>query len=115
MKRRSFLSAAGTVGTIGVATGATSITSLYSNINTSVLLSDFDMTSKAMLDKLINDAKENALSLGLDPKLSKRLAMPVHIISNDFSNGDQRIVYKNKAGLVISMSVDNDVEKISFL
>ncbi len=113
MKRRTFLTAAGTVGTIGVASSATSVTSLYSNINTSVLLAEFDTPTRTMLDKLISAVSENALSLGLDSKIAKHIAMPVHIISKDFSKGSQSIVYKNKAGQVVSMSIVNKVEKVT--
>ena len=115
MKRRTFLTAAGTVGTIGVASSAASVTSLYSNINTSVLLAEFDTPTKSMLDKLVGDVTENALSLGLDSKIAKRLAMPVHIISKESSKGNQSIVYKNKAGQIISMSIKNNIEKVKFL
>jgi hypothetical protein len=113
MKRRTFLTAAGTVGTIGVASSATSVTSLYNNINTSVLLAEFDTRSRSMLDKLISDVTENAKSLGLDSKIAKRLVMPVHIISKDSSKGNQSIVYKNKDGQVISLSIVNKIEKVT--
>ncbi|MFT6335400.1 MAG: hypothetical protein ACI86M_001888 [Saprospiraceae bacterium] len=115
MKRRTFLTAAGTVGTIGIAASATSVTSLYNSINTTVLLADFDTSSKNMLDKLISDATENTLSLGLDSKIAKNLAMPVHVISKDSSKGNQSIVYKNKAGQIISMSIENNIEKVKIL
>lgn len=115
MKRRTFLTAAGTVGTIGVASSATSVTAIYSNINTSVLLSEFDSPVKKMLDKLVDDVTENTLSLGLDSKIAKRLAMPVHIISKDSTQGSQSIVYKNKAGQIISMSIENNIEKVTIL
>ncbi|MFT4535693.1 MAG: hypothetical protein ACI9P5_003063 [Saprospiraceae bacterium] len=115
MKRRTFLIAAGTVGRIGVASSAASVTPIYRNINTSVLLSEFISPVKIMLDKLVDDVTENIMSLGLDSKIAKRLAIPVHIISKDSSKGNQRIVYKNKAGQIISISTNNNIEKVTFL
>jgi D-arabinose 1-dehydrogenase-like Zn-dependent alcohol dehydrogenase len=107
MKRRTFLSATSTIGIVGVASSATLATSLYTNLSTSVLLEDFNETSKKVLDKFVSDISENAKVLGLDSDLAKRIAMPVHIFSNVSSKNSQSITYKNKNGQYILLTVEN--------
>jgi hypothetical protein len=100
MKRRTFLTAASTIGAVSIASSATVVTSFYSDYSTSLLLEEFDSPAKVVLDKFVADVSENAKSLGLDSTLAKRLAMPVQIIKKDNKN----IIYKNKAGQIISIS-----------
>lgn len=112
MKRRIFLSAAGTVGIVGVASSATVVSSVYNNLSVSALLEDFDTPSKKILDKFVSDVSENSESLGLDSKIAKRIAMPVQIIKNETVNGHQSLTFKNKAGQTISLSEGFKNEKI---
>lgn len=107
MKRRTFLTAAGTVGIIGVASSASTVSSVYSSLSTRVLLEEFDAPSKNALDKFIKDVNANAESLGLNASFAKRLAMPVQIISKNSNKEGNNLLYKNKAGKVISISVSN--------
>ena len=111
MKRRTFLTAAGTVGIVGVASSATVVSSLYNNLSTSVLLEEFDTTSKKAFDKFLADIAENAKSLGIDATYSKSIAMPVQIISIDTKKSSQSIVYKNKVGQTVSLSENRVVIK----
>jgi len=109
MKRRTFLTAASTVGIVGVASSATVVSSVYNNLSVSVLLEEFDAPNKKILNKFVADITENAESLGIDPAFVKHIAMPVQIISNKTKKGNQNIIYKNKAGQIVSLSVENGV------
>ncbi len=109
MKRRTFLTAASTVGVVGVASSATVVSSVYNNLSLSVLLEDFDDSNKKVLDKFVANIKENTESLGLDAAFAKDLAMPVQIICMDSKKAGQNIIYKNKTGQIISLSVENGV------
>jgi hypothetical protein len=111
MKRRTFLTAAGTIGAVSIASSATVVSSVYNNVSTSILLEEFDSTSKGALDKFITDINENAESLDLDSSFAKRLAMPVQIIKKD----KQNITYKNKAGQTISISSKDGIGKLILL
>ncbi len=115
MKRRIFLSAASTVGIVGVASSATVVSSVYNNLGLSALLEDFDTPSKNILNKFVSDIAENTESLGLDSKIAKRLAMPVHIIKNEKLNGHQSLTFKNKAGQTISLSEGFKNDKVVML
>ena len=115
MKRRIFLTAASTVGIVGVASSATVVSSVYNNLSVSVLLEEFDVPSKNILNKFVSDIAENTAALGLDSNLAKRLAMPVHIIKNEKLNGHQSLIYKNKAGQTISLSEGFKNEKVVIL
>ena len=112
MKRRTFLTAASTVGIVGAASGATVVSSVYNNLSVNVLLEEFDTPSKKVLNKFVGSIAENVESLGLDSSLAKRLAMPRQIIENDIKDGHQNIIYKNKAGQTITISMIDGVGKI---
>lgn len=115
MKRRIFLTAASTVGIVGVASSATVVSSVYKSVSESVILQEFDTPSIKILDKFVSDIAENSKSHGLDSEFAKRLAMPVQIIKNEKSDGHQCIIYKNKAGEIISLSEGFKNEKVVIL
>lgn len=113
MKRRTFLTAASTVGIVGAASGATIATSVYNNLSLSVLLEEFDTPAKKVLDKFEADVIENAESHELDVNLAKRIVLPAQIISKDTKNGVQTMIYKNKCGHVVSLSISKDDSKVA--
>lgn len=112
MKRRSFLNTSGTIGIASVVSGASVVSSVYSSVNTSVLLKEFNPSTRNVFDRFIEDVKLNGEVLGLDPKFTKKLVMPVQIIDNNSSFGNEKITYKNKSGEVVSISVINGIERI---
>jgi len=57
----------------------------------------------------------NVETLGLEGKFVKQIAMPVQIISNKTVGNKHSIVYKNKSGEYISLTVKNGVERIEVL
>ncbi len=104
MKRRSFLTASGTVGIASIVSGSTVASSVFSSINTNVLLEDFNDDSKAVLDEFMKDVVLNTQGLGLDENLAKKIVMPVLLIKNNSNGKNQTITYKNKFGDLISLS-----------
>lgn len=115
MKRRTFLTAAGTVGVVGVASSATVVSSVYNGMSLNILLEEFDSHSKTALDKLVCDITENADSMGLNASRAKKMAMPVQILSNDNKGGRQIITYKNKLGQTITLTASkNKPSKVVF-
>jgi len=115
MKRRTFLTAASAIGAVTVASSATVVSSVYNNLSLSVLLEEFDTTSKNVLDKFVTDIAENAESLGLDSKFAKRIAMPVQILEINTKKNNQTITYKNKTGQNVLLSVENGEGKVMIL
>jgi len=115
MKRRTFLTASSTFGIAGAVSGASVVSSVYTSINTSVLLEEFSPKAKDALDKFMAEAIQNTQALGLDEKLAASIVMPVHIISKKTLGHNQEIVYKNKSGQHISLSVVKGVAKINVL
>lgn len=111
MKRRAFLTTSGTVGVFGAVSATSVASSVFNSINTSVLLEEFDTETRAALDNFLAKTTENIQSLELDEKLAKQIVMPVRIISKDAKN--QSIVYKNKQGAYVSLSVNDGVETVS--
>ena len=109
MKRRTFLSAAGTVGIIGAASATTVVSSVYTNLGTQAILEDFHPTAKIAFEKFMNDAIENTDGLGLNRKIAKNLARPVQIVRKDKKD----IIYKNGAGQQICISVKNGKSKLT--
>ena len=108
MKRRSFLSAAGTIGVVSVAAGSTVVSSVYHDITTNQLLAEFDTDSRKTLDKFIYDLEENATELGLDGTMARKIALPTSITRNE----KKKIEYKNRLGSTISITVEDGKRKL---
>ncbi|MDF1698265.1 MAG: hypothetical protein P1U56_20620 [Saprospiraceae bacterium] len=108
MKRRTFLTAAGTVGIIGAASATTVVSSVYKNLGSNALLAELDTPAQKAIDKFLNDIKENSTDLGLDANLANNLAMPVQIIRQE----KKHVAYKNRAGNEVSITFENGVGKL---
>ncbi|MEM9822030.1 MAG: hypothetical protein AAF985_13200 [Bacteroidota bacterium] len=111
MKRRIFLATSGTVGMASVVSGSTVISSVYSSINSSMLIDEFSAPVKKLFDQFVNDVTTNVQSLGLDEKWIKQISMPVHIVKKT-DGKEQHIVFKNKSGHSIGLSVGKKEGKI---
>jgi len=114
MKRRNFLSAAGTVGLVGTISGSTIISSTYSSVNSQMLLSEFSKATKKTFNKLITNVSANFKSLGLDGKFVDLIVQPTKIVSKKSLKGDQRITYLNGSGEFVSISIKQGKEHIKF-
>ena len=79
------------------------------------MLEEFDITTKTVLNKFISDVKINTASLGIDSNFAKSLTTPIQIMNKEVKKNMQNIVFKNKFGQKISISVVNDIETIKFL
>jgi len=112
MKRRTFLTTSSTVGVASAVPGGFVASSIFSSINTSMLLKEFNSSTKSVLDKLMTDVKLNLKSMDLDEDLAKKIVMPVKIIKKKSSSGNHSILYKNKAGEFVSLSVSKGVQRI---
>ncbi|MFK8009393.1 MAG: hypothetical protein AB8H03_23735 [Saprospiraceae bacterium] len=112
MKRRTFVTLSSTIGMASAVSGASVLTSAYSSMNNSILLEEFNVPTKNVLDNFIIEVTQNVKSLGLDIKLVKDLVSPVQIIKNDSTNDGHNIMYKNKAGNHISISVAKEKKQI---
>jgi len=113
MKRREFLATTGTVGIASTVSGASIVSSTYSSISNSILLKEFTPELRSAFDKFKSEALLNAEDLGLDKKYALNVAMPAQIISKKAVNGHQSIVYKNKSGRYVSLTVNNGAERIN--
>ena len=111
MKRRSFLSAAGTIGVVSVAAGSTVVSSVYHDITTNQLLAEFDEASRKTLDKFIYDLEENSSELGLESSLARKIALPASITKKTKNN----IEYKNRLGSTISITEKGGIRKLRIL
>ena len=111
MKRRSFLSAAGTIGVVSVAAGSTVVSSVYHDITTNQLLAQFDDQSKQALDKFISDLEENSSELGLENSLARKIALPTNITKIE----KNKIEYKNRLGSKISITTKNGNTKLRLI
>ena len=112
MKRRTFLAASGTVGIAGVVSGASVVSTVYTSMSTSILLEEFNVNTRNVLDKFMADVMLNTKALGLDENIATLLVMPAQIIDKKSTKNNQRIIYKNKSGDYISLSVTKGVERI---
>ncbi|MFK8101969.1 MAG: hypothetical protein AB8G15_05585 [Saprospiraceae bacterium] len=112
MKRRSFLTATGTVGIASIVSGSTVASSVFSSINTNVLLEDFNDQSKTVLNEFMKDIVLNTKDLGLDADLAKNIVMPVLLLKNNTSGKNQNITYKNKFGDIVSLSTYKGKQQI---
>ena len=105
MKRRTFVTLSSTMGMASAVSGASVVSSVYSNMNNSILLEEFNAPTKNVLDKFMDEVTQNIQSLGLDSKLVKDIVFPKRIIKKDSTIDGENIMYKNKAGNCISISV----------
>lgn len=112
MKRRTFLTASSTIGIVGAVSGSTVVSSVYTSMSTSVLLEEFDPATKGVYDKFIVDVKENIQDSEMDEKLANKVFTPVQIISKKTTGRNPQIVYKNKAGEYVRLSVINGNQKV---
>lgn len=112
MKRRKFLSATGIAVAASTTSGMATVSTIYSEISSQVSLAEFPPSSRKGLNSFINNLEQN-LSPNLDnSQLVKSLAMPVRIISQKQDSTGDHIVYKNKSGKYVKLSVKNGVETI---
>ena len=109
MKRRTFLSAAGTVGIVGTASATSVVSSVYTTLGTQAVLEDFHPMAKIAYDKFLNDAIKNTEALGLHTKVAKNLVRPVQIVRKDKND----IVYRNGYGQQICITVKNGKSKLT--
>ena len=112
MKRRIFLSTAGTIGIAGAASSASIVSTAYTSLSTSVSLKEFSPTAKTALDNFNAGLAQNIQELGLKKELASNIAMPVRIIKKQLNGSKDSIIYKNKAGNYVSLSVKDGVETI---
>ncbi len=115
MKRRQFLATTGTIGIASTISSAAVVSSTYSSVENSMLMEEFAPKLKSVFDKFVSDVALNCKELGLDKKYESRVAMPAHIISKKSTIGSQNIIYKNKSGGYISLTVTDGVERIKVL
>jgi len=113
MKRRNFLTAAGTVGLMGTVSGSSLVSSAYSSINSHALMGEFSTATKSTLENFMADVALNIQSLGLDQKYAALIALPTKIVKKQSKGKNQSITYKNKSGNFISISINKGVEKVS--
>lgn len=111
MKRRTFLTAAGTIGAVSIASSATVVSSVYNSLSSQILLEEFDAISKTALDKFIVDFNENSESLNLNLNIAKSLVMPVQVLTKT----KQELIYKSMSGETISISNKNGIGELKFL
>ncbi len=107
MKRRVFLSTTGALGIAGAASGASVVSSVYTSLSTNVSLAEFSPATKTILDHFVSELTLNGEEHGLKQDHIASIAMPVRIIKKEFNNKNQRIVYKNKAGNYVALSIKN--------
>ena len=112
MKRRIFLSTTGTVGIAGAASGASLVSSIFTSISANVSLAEFSADTKKVLDHFVSELALNIHELGLNKADIASIARPVRIIKKEFNNDSHRIVYVNKAGSYIDLSIKNGLEQI---
>ena len=112
MKRRMFLSTAGTVGAVGAVSGATVVSSAFTSISTSVSLAEFSRSTKTALDNFAAQLTQNIKELDLPKDLAESIALPVRIIKKNFEKDNHSVVYKNKTGKYVSLTIKKGVETI---
>lgn len=112
MKRRTFLSATGTFGIVGAASGASVVSSVYTSLSEHVSLKEFSSETKIVLDHFLSELVQNVEEHGVGEEHISSLAMPVRIIKKEFGENKHRIIYKNKAGNYVDLSVVKDLERI---
>lgn len=108
MKRRNFLATAGTVGIATTVAGGSVVSSAYSSINATVLLQEFQPAVKTAYDNFSSQVQLNQKDMGLSSEHASRTVLPTRIISQE----PQRIIYKNRSGQYVSLSVANGKERI---
>lgn len=111
MKRRVFLAAAGTVGAVGAVSAGSLVSSAYSSLTVNACLQEFSTPTRTAWNKFSTDISKNVKSLGLDDKYVSMITSPVQVISKSQEN----IVFKNKSGQVVSLSIVDGMERIEFL
>lgn len=118
MRRRSFVTALGTVG-IGLAStipaSAAVVSGTFSSISAMNMQKEFNPAVKSVLDKFEADVAQNIESLGLDKKYVALVSAPIRIKHKKTTGKRHQIVYENRAGERISLSVHKGVQRIEIL
>lgn len=112
MKRRTFLTASSTVGIATAIPGGLFASSVYNDFNARLILNEFNDSTKVVFDKFMENAILNIQSLELDENLAKDIVMPISVISKKSQGNDHNLVYKNKSGSFVSLSIKNGIERI---
>lgn len=108
MKRRNFLATAGTVGIATTVAGGSVVSSAYASISANALLQEFQPQVKTVFENFSTQVNQNTTDMGLDSKHVSRTVLPTRIISQE----PTRIVYKNRSGQYVSLSVVKGMERI---
>ncbi|MFK7948226.1 MAG: hypothetical protein AB8G11_11580 [Saprospiraceae bacterium] len=112
MKRRFFLSATGVAVATGVTSGLSAASGSFNKMSAFVSLQEFSSKSKNVLDNFVNQLEQHMVDVPQKSQIIKNLAMPVRIITKESSHKEEKVVYTNKAGNYIKLSVKNGKETI---
>ncbi len=108
MKRRSFLSTAGTIGVVGTVSTASLANSAYTSLSTQASLAEFSKLHHSALTSFTANIQENLQGHELAHNLSSQIALPVRILKKE----SKAISYKNKAGQNVSLGFKNGLAQV---
>jgi hypothetical protein len=112
MERRNFLSATSLVVATGFTFGLSAASSTFDDMSSYVSLNELSKPSKKVLDNFVNELEQNFGSHSDKDILVKRIAMPIRIINQSSKSGTEYVIYKNKAGQYVKLTLKDDVETI---
>lgn len=112
MKRRTFLSAAGTLGIVGAASSTTLATAAYHGLSAQAALKEFTPLSKTTLDGFVKDLAQNLADYPYAKDLIHRTATPLLVMDKKITNKQHQIVYKNKAGQYITLTTSHKQQSV---
>jgi hypothetical protein len=112
MKRRNFISTTGTAALIGATSSLSAASSIYNNLSSETALMEFSDSTKKGLDNFINELQFHFKDHSESQMLISQLSKPMRIISKQEGKENQAIVYKNKTGNYIKISIQKGKEVV---
>ena len=112
MERRNFLSVTSLVVAIGFTFGLSAASSTFDDMSSYASLDEFSKSLKKVLDNFINELEQNFGSYSDKETLVKRIVIPTRMINQSSKSGTEYVIYKNKAGQYVKLTLEDDVKTI---
>ncbi len=111
MRRRNFIATSGTAVMVSAFTSLNATSSIYTSLSKSATLAEFPNEGINAIKKLTSELNRN---LSNRQDIIENLVTPIRIIKNQQKRDKLNMVYKNKAGDYVVLSVKKGKETFGF-
>lgn len=111
MRRRNFIATSSTAVMVSAFSSLNATSSVYTSLSTNATLAEFPNEGKLAIKKLTAELNRNLIK---DQKIIENLVTPVRIIKNQQKRGKLNMVYKNKVGDYVVLTVKSGKETFGF-